>query len=782
MTGPAPSPELSTLVRHKYDAAREIIRCVEEGTYCAVLGPRLSGKTELLRFVDSKLAECPDWVCLYVDLYAMQASTQRSFFAGLASIIARGIEERVGTTLPVPDTQDVNSAMFRAFLADAVAGLQRDLVLIIEHLEAIPGDLVQALLTSLRAAYMEQQTLDCRLVVVVSGALSLATLTVGESSPFRGIAHRVFVGDLSEIESQSVIQEYVATDTTAVTDKALRALLRAAQGDPYLIRSICQRCVQLASETSSRRVRSRTVRQVVRGFLRNDVFRYAPLQEAVRLIEDDPDLLRCILLLLEREMVPMTELPLPLSPDVDPLYLTGVVERVREDNYRLQNAIYTRFLARHFHPGRVGRLLTMAGRWDSAIAYLEASIEAGNSRSRLDLLPAIIHSMYASEDETRAARYLLRGLSSAFDVTEAQVWHVVPQDDRLRLIGQLGSDSGSRAWTGAEMSTSADRLEARACRQARSLRARDTNGRLRRAIPLTIVGQPPVGVVTMRERGAGNGLVEQRERDLQLVGYLNQAARAIQEVSTRRWELAAAWRMQASLLPQAPPELHGWQLAATLKPARETSGDFYDFVSLPDGRLGIVIADVADKGMGAALYMALSRTLIRTYAAEHPTRPDLVLQAANHRLLTDARGGLFVTVFYGILDPAGATLTYCNAGHPPPLLFSPDPEFTTHSLLRTGMALGVVRDSRWEQGVIDLPPGAALLLYTDGVVDAHNRLREPFGVDRMLSTAQASLGSPTSEASAAQGILDALLSGVYQFAGDEPQFDDVSVVIALRDR
>ncbi len=782
MTRPGSPPDVSTLVRHKYDAAREIIRCVEEGTYCAVLGPRLSGKTELLRFVDRKLAEYPDWICVYVDLYDMQASTQRSFFAGLSSITAQRIQEISGRSVSVPDAQEVSSAMFRAFLAEVVTELQRDLVLIIEHLEAIPSDLVQALLTSLRAAYMEQQTLDYRLVVVVSGALSLAALTVGESSPFRGIAHRVFVGDLSEAESLSVIEEYIASDCTAVTGKALQRLLRAAQGDPYLIQSICQRCVQQASGTRSGKVRGRTVRRVVRDFLNDEVLHYAPLLEAVRLIEDDPDLLRCILFLLEREAVPMAELPLPLSPDVDPLYLTGVVERVQGDNYRLQNAIYTRFLSRHFHPGRVGRLLTMAGRWDSAIEYLEASIEAGNSQSRTDLLPAIIHSMYASEDESRAARYLLRGLSSAFGVTEAQVWHVQPQEDRLRLIGQLGSAGVPAAWGDAEMSSSADRLEARACRQIRSLRVRDSNDRFRRAIPLTIVGQPPVGVVTMYEELAENGLVEQRERDLQLVGYLNQAARAIYEVSTRRWELAAAWRMQASLLPKAPPELPGWQLAATLRPARETSGDFYDFVPLRDGRLGIVIADVADKGMGAALYMALSRTLIRTYAAEHPTRPDLVLQAANHRILADTRGGLFVTAFYGILDPASATLTYCNAGHPPPTLFGPDSGVATQTLLRTGMALGVVWDTTWEQRVLQVDSGTALLLYTDGVADAHNWLREPFGVERMVAAAQASLASSADGAASAQGILDSLLTEIYHFVGDEAQFDDITAVVALRER
>jgi sigma-B regulation protein RsbU (phosphoserine phosphatase) len=150
-------------------------------------------------------------------------------------------------------------------------------------------------------------------------------------------------------------------------------------------------------------------------------------------------------------------------------------------------------------------------------------------------------------------------------------------------------------------------------------------------------------------------------------------------------ELALAGEVQASFLPRQLPEIPGWQLSVALKPARETSGDFYDVNLLPNGRLGILVADVVDKGAGAALFMVLSSSLIRTYAVEYPTQPELALSAVNRRILSDTDSNQFVTVFYGILDPATGTLAYCNAGHCPPYLASAQNSEGIQRLIRTGM-------------------------------------------------------------------------------------------------
>jgi serine phosphatase RsbU (regulator of sigma subunit) len=761
--------------RFHREALEQIVQSVEERVYCAVLGPRLCGKTLLLHYIEKNLAPLLGWTCFFVNLLDLRLTTQGAFFADLIRLTAQRLTAITGKPLPVPEESVASSAVYRAFLSESLEIIQRDVVIIFDPLDALPTDLVQALLTSLRASYMDQQMMENQVTVIVSGALSLATLAVGESSPFRGICRRVFVGDLSGSASQALIQELFSEEGISTTDSAVQKLLEAASGDVFLMRKISQLCSQQVRSRSNGLLHSRDVTTITNRFLRGDVFQYAPLTEAVRLIEDNPDLLMCILKLLEQESVKRADLPLPLSPDLDPLFLTGVVERDDGDCYRLQNLIYRRYLEKHFHPGRVGHVLAMTGRWDEALDYLEASVLQGNRQSRADLLPATINSMYASQDLLQAVHFLRRGLTAAFNVSDARVWFSPPQEKFLRLISPMGSISEGETWMNQQIAVSADRLEARSFRSRVPLRGQEEEQHLVQALPLMIPGSPPVGVVTIYADPLNDVIGEQRERDLQLVGFLNQAARALQAVNLRRQELVLAGRVQASLLPDAPPEVTGWQIAATWRPARETSGDFYDFVTLPGGKIGIVIADVVDKGMGAALLMALSRTLIRTYAEDYPDQPEYLLRVANARIISDIRSGLFVTMFYGILDPQTGSLTYCNAGHPPPFIISHEEGEILERLGTTGMPLGISSDTDWKPSTVQIPAGAVLLLYTDGILDAQNQQQEFFGIDQMLEVVRSQVEC------SAQAIQEELISQVFAFAGSEPQLDDIAMIVFVRD-
>ena len=239
-------------------------------------------------------------------------------------------------------------------------------------------------------------------------------------------------------------------------------------------------------------------------------------------------------------------------------------------------------------------------------------------------------------------------------------------------------------------------------------------------------------------------------------------------------ELALAGEVQASFLPGELPDIPGWQLSVTLKPSRETSGDFYDVNLLPDGRLGILIADVVDKGAGAALFMALSWTLIRTYATEFPTQPELVLNAVNCRILEDTAPSQFVTVFYGVLDLLTGSLMYSNAGHWPAYLIGPQTDSAVQALPRTGLPIGIVKNATWERAVAQLAPGDVLVLYTDGITEARNSQGAFFDEDGLLESVQANLGR------SAQAMKDAVIADVEEFVGDAPQADDVALMVVVR--
>jgi sigma-B regulation protein RsbU (phosphoserine phosphatase) len=228
--------------------------------------------------------------------------------------------------------------------------------------------------------------------------------------------------------------------------------------------------------------------------------------------------------------------------------------------------------------------------------------------------------------------------------------------------------------------------------------------------------------------------------------YEEVAARAATHLSLRRLQkqlqsaydqmahqLEMAGILQRSFLPNRIPEVPGWQFAVKLLPALETSGDFYDIFCLPDGRIGLLVADVVDKGVCAALFMSLCFALFRTNGQQYGYEPAAVFRAVNEHILGDTRANQFVTAFYALLDPLEGRMVYANAGHCPPLLFRQStglPEGRVAAadwLYATGIPLGILEESSWEQREFVLAPGDRLLLYTDGLIEAENASGEQFG-------------------------------------------------------
>jgi serine phosphatase RsbU (regulator of sigma subunit) len=263
----------------------------------------------------------------------------------------------------------------------------------------------------------------------------------------------------------------------------------------------------------------------------------------------------------------------------------------------------------------------------------------------------------------------------------------------------------------------------------------------------------------------------------QIASAINQSKIYLQALEFQRVseELKLAGSIQSSLLPFNFPDMPGWQFAVTLDPAGETSGDFFDIIQLEDGKIGFVIADVLDKGVGPAIYMTLSRTLLRTYATEFNLLPDLVFFATNERILKDTRANLFVTAFFGVLDPNTGEFIYSNAGHNPPYLLSTQNKQKPQALSKTGFPIGIDEEATWGRASVDILPGDVLVLYTDGVPDAQNAEGNFFKEESLVNVIKENLGS------SAEALQRSILDSVYEFVGDAPPFDDITLMVLIRD-
>ena len=235
-------------------------------------------------------------------------------------------------------------------------------------------------------------------------------------------------------------------------------------------------------------------------------------------------------------------------------------------------------------------------------------------------------------------------------------------------------------------------------------------------------------------------------------------------------ELRVARVVQQTLLPKELPELAGWQVAAYWQPAQAVSGDFYDFIKLPDGNLGIVEADVTGKGVPAALVMASARGILRVAAEQDPASPGKVLAHVNELLCPDIPPSMFVTCLYGVLNPSTGRFIFANAGHNLPAKCTVE---AVVELRATGMPLGLLPEMTYDEHETILAPGESLLIYSDGLVEAHNPQGEMFGFPR-LRTMACGLGSGAE-------LIEHLRGALADFTGPGwEQEDDVTFVTLER--
>ncbi len=243
------------------------------------------------------------------------------------------------------------------------------------------------------------------------------------------------------------------------------------------------------------------------------------------------------------------------------------------------------------------------------------------------------------------------------------------------------------------------------------------------------------------------------------------------ELERMEQELRVARLIQQTLLPKELPTIPGWELGVHYQPAREVGGDFYDFFVRPDGRLAVVVGDVTDKGVPAALVMATTRATLRG-AMRRMLSPGIALERSNNLLCPEVPPNMFITCLYAIIDVKTGRIVYANAGHDLPIRRRANGVTEFHA---TGMPLGLLPDMKYEEKEDVLAPGDSLLLYSDGLVEAHNKQREMFGFPR-LRAIMSRIGD-------SQDLIRSLLKELTDFTGTGwEQEDDVTLLTLLRCR
>ncbi len=265
---------------------------------------------------------------------------------------------------------------------------------------------------------------------------------------------------------------------------------------------------------------------------------------------------------------------------------------------------------------------------------------------------------------------------------------------------------------------------------------------------------------TLQDLKAKNQALAQAYHDLQ------QAQSALIEMEKLEHELEIAREIQKSILPKKNPDVPGWLVTTHWQPARSVSGDFYDIFLYPDGRLGLLIADVSGKGVPAALVMAITCSMFRAVASSE-IPPGALLEQVNQLLFPYMPGNKFVTCLYGILEPTSGIFRFANAGHNLPVKISLN---GVQEIRATGMPLGLMPGMTYAENEALLQPEEGLLLYTDGIVEAHNENNEMFGMPR--------LNQCLAEVTRCSDVIETLLGSLAQFTGPEwEQEDDVTFVL-----
>ncbi|MEA3337260.1 MAG: SpoIIE family protein phosphatase [Chloroflexota bacterium] len=568
------------IVRYDGDAPERLLRIRDETRVQAVVrhllalecvalvGPPLSQKTALLADIIGELENLAYFRALYVNLWRTRSNDEATFFTSVGELISQGL----GIAVDPPTGRIDNARAFQNFLEGCLNRQDRHLALMIDHLQALPHDLVHSLLLALRATYMERsEDAPTRLVAVVSGSMNLVGLSSGPTSPFN-IAKPVVAAEIDRVQSRALAEATLSAHHCQVSPAALDRIVELVGGDRYLLPMLCA--------WSADAVQSHRVPKVTRSVVDRSVRRLwqvrdsqTPIREAIRLIEEDPDTLLDVLDILDNGPLPRSRSRQMVSrTGTDRLRLSGAI-LLSDGHYAIKNRVYREALASHFTADRVGHILRIAGRWDEAIDYLTPRMAAhlpdlprtltaltGSSLAstpaslglrpdgrplakrellqeaqpvrghgaRPQLLEAIVQSIYATDTLAQGFAMLARGLQAGFSLDQVDIYRVKASHGVLeRVYPPL---TGDEAPVTIDLHDR-DGVEARMVQYGNyALRGSRDEARL---VVALMAQERPIGLVTV-DRFVENRDLHQAPADLpELLRFTTHASVALQNVTVR---------------------------------------------------------------------------------------------------------------------------------------------------------------------------------------------------------------------------------------------------------
>jgi len=688
--GPLP-PSSSLFVGRTAEITRIETWLTDAHCVGAVLGARQTGKTSLLLKLRHELRE--KYAFAFVDLQAVEGANAAECFSYIAEQL---VEQLFGTIgygdLPVAK----DSTTFSVFLREFSRKTQIvRIVVILDEIGALPPETAIKLAGTIRAVFTGRLIRPefANYVFLLAGATDMLELTTGRNSPLGNVTEKIYLGDLSMVETGELLTRAFAHAPVRTVPEVTRQLHTWTSGHPYWTQLLA---AQL--EAREQGPTEEMVRNIVEQLLRTED---KNLPHLIRSLRADNSLWTFVESLLDGLTVSFSR----ANAAIAKMEMIGILKD-QDGHCTIRNRIYQEAMQRH--QIKPVRLFAANLRLLSHLIFT-----SGDDCSLLEQVPTFVQQALQSRS---VVIYTKRAQEKSFHFS-ASVGVLEKLCDEL----EFGIDSHIvRMLERGSVATTQDLPEAE---QSKFLKISSTL-----LVPLRLKGEM-LGFLGLGAKLSGEQYDSQDREFLATVA--EQVIAGIERMSLQEWKLDAerAFEIQQGLLPKEILQIHGFEISGAWRPARTVSGDYYDVLKYDDHKIALCIGDVAGKGMPAALLMATLQAAVRVLASA-TVRPGTLCEQVNRLTLSNIAQGRFITFFYGLVDSEARRMTYVNAGHNPPIMLHSDNSVSR--LEEGGAVLGVFAERRYPQGEVNLVSGDRLLLFTDGLSEARDEQGNEFGDERLI--------------------------------------------------